>query len=333
MDIRYKEKLEALTRVFDNNYKITNLYATYLERFPEAINAEMVTALTEDSDISEKEAIVAILSELFALDFSRREDRELIKDYISRSVRVLDKERYTENPYAKNLKIPPIKDGSWELRYERYPAYRAVICDDMIADDDFVEVPPLGFFKEDFEFLAVLEEGNEWMTLTPVDLDTCTEAIDRAKGRVITFGLGLGYYAYMVSEKECVQKITVVEKSKEVIELFKKHILPRFPHKEKVEIICADAFEFAEREMPKRKFDLAFVDTWRDASDGAPMYRRMKALEELNKGTSFMYWIEGFLVSRLRAERFEELLSAVENQKDGAPQSYEEFTEQLSNLK
>ena len=63
------------------------------------------------------------------------------------------------------------------------------------------------------------------MTLTPVDLDTSVDAIRAAFGRVVTFGLGLGYYAYMVSEKAEVESITVVEKSEEIIKLFKKHIL------------------------------------------------------------------------------------------------------------
>ena len=73
------------------------------------------------------------------------------------------------------------------------------------------------------------------------------------------------------------------------------------PNRHKIKIVNADAFEYAEGVMPLEKFDLAFVDTWRDASDGAPMYEKMKALESLSPDTKFMYWIENFLVSRLRA--------------------------------
>ena len=167
------------------------------------------------------------------------------------------------------------------------------------------------------------------MTLTPVDLDTCTEAIEAAHGKVVTFGLGLGYYAYMVSEKEIVESITVVEKSAEVIELFKKHILPQFPNKDKVKIVESDAFEYAEKQMPAENFDLAFVDTWRDASDGAPMYEKMKALEHLSKNTKFLYWIENFLVSRLRAIKFEELCERVER---GEQISYPDILAQLENI-
>lgn len=332
MNIIDKERLERLTEIFDKNYKITALYAQYLERYPDIITKDMIDALTEDGGTTKEEAIVAILSEIFALDFEKAEDRALIMNYIRRSVRLLDAEKYRNNPYYKNIKIYDVKDGDWELRLESYPAYRGVIANDMLIQSDYTEIPPLGFFTEDFSFPALLEGGNEWMTLTPVDLDTSDEAINAAHGRVVTFGLGLGYYAYMVSEKEEVEEITVIEKSSAVIDLFKKHILPQFPNKDKVRIICSDAFEYAEFEMPKEKYDVAFVDTWRDASDGAPMYKRMKPLEKLNTGTEFIYWIESFLISRLRAIKFEELYSRVESSAPNAPKTFDEFLRELNDI-
>ena len=82
------------------------------------------------------------------------------------------------------------------------------------------------------------------------------------------------------------------------------------PNAHKIKIVNADAFEYAEKVMPGEHFDLAFVDTWRDASDGAPMYERMKKLEHLSPNTRFTYWIESFLISRLRALKFAELMNA-----------------------
>ena len=134
----------------------------------------------------------------------------------------------------------------------------------------------------------------------------------------------------MVSEKESVEEIVVVEKSADVIRLFKKHILPQFPNKHKVRIVECDAFEYAERVMPSEHFDVAFVDTWRDASDGIPMYRRMKKLEKLNTGTHFLYWIENFLISRARAERYVEICEALESGAKDAPESYGEIIELLT---
>ena len=328
MTLRDKEKLKRLEKTFELNFKITRLFSNYLEYYNEIITSEMMSALCADGDIDEKDGIVAILCQIFGLNIDgSAEERTLIRDYVTPSVRIMDANRYRQNPYYRNIKIPNTKVGKWELKLEKYPAYRGVVAADMILCDNSREIPPLGFFKEDFEFPAVLEDGNEWMTLTPVDLDTSDDAIDRAHGKVVTFGLGLGYYAYMVSEKENVESITVIEKSADVIALFKEHILPQFSHPEKVRIINADAFEYAEFDMPPEHYDVAFVDTWRDASDGAPMYERMKKLEHLSPDTEFIYWIENFLISRLRALRFAEILDRIDG---GEDIDYDEIEKRLT---
>lgn len=324
-----REKIELLRDTFRLNYELTRLYASYLEKCPELITREMVEMLLEDGELSREQAIIGLLSEAFGIDVDRGStDRRVIRDYLTPSVRILDKERYTSNPYYQNIKLDNVKNGNWEIKKEKYPAYRAVIAHDMMFFPFYREVPPLGFFTEDFEFPAVLEDSNEWMTLTPVDLDTCEDAIREARGKVVTFGLGLGYYAYMVSEKEDVESLTIVEISDKVIELFETYILPQFPHKEKIRIVKSDAFLYAEKVMPKENFDLAFVDTWRDASDGAPMYEKMKRLEKYSPNTRFMYWIENFLISRLRSLKYEELCRRVDN---GEDISYREFCHALDN--
>ena len=320
-----KMRFDRLCNVFDNNFKVTRLYAELLERYPEIITSEMVDTLTEDGSITKEEAIVGLLSEIFALNFDKGEDRRLILDYLTPSVRLLHKEKYENNPYYKNIKLENLKDGNWEIKIEEYKPYQAVIAGDMIIEDDFREIPPLGFFTDNFRFPAILEGGNEWMTLTPVDLDTCEEAIEAARGKVVTFGLGLGYYAYMASKKEDVDSVTVVELSEDVIRLFKTHILPQMPNRHKIKIVNCDAFEYAEKIMPSENFDVAFVDTWRDASDGAPMYEKMRELEKYSKNTKFLYWIENFLRSRLRALKFALL---TENE----PNNFEEFKKSIEKI-
>lgn len=324
-------KLERLKETFINNFKITRMYAEYLERYPEIITEDMINTLTEDGDISKEEAIVALLSEIFALDFDNKDDRVIIRDYLIPSVRILDAKKYENDPYYKNIKLDEIKDGSWEIRKESYLPYRGVICHDMMLSDGYREVPPLGFFTEKFSFPAILENGNEWMTLTPVDLDTCEDAISEARGRVVTFGLGLGYYAYMAAMKEEVESVTVVELSADVIRLFQEHILPKMPCRDKIKIVNMDAFKYAEEVMPNENFDLAFVDTWRDASDGAPMYRRMKSLEHLSPNTKFMYWIENFLISRVRAENFSDMIEKIESG-DYIPESFSEIIDKINRI-
>ncbi len=327
MTLKDKELLDRLDETFELNFQLTRLYKSYLERCPEIITKELVDELCADGTVSKKDGLVALLSEIFGVDAERSvRDRIFIRDYIAPSVRLLDAERYINDPYYQNVKIKNVRDGKWELRWESYAPYRGVISGDMAISDDMREYAPLGFFTEKFDFPAVLEDKNEWMTLTPVDMDTCQDAIARARGKVVTFGLGLGYFAYMAANKDEVDEVTVVELSKDVIALFKKHVFPYFPFPQKIKIVNEDAFVYAERQMPRERFDFAFVDTWRDASDGAPMYRRMKALEHLSPGTEFSYWIENFLISRLRAEKYVEIRQKLDT---GADLSYSDVINEL----
>ena len=331
MNISDRDKLARLSAVFSRNFRVTRMYAEYLERYPELIKREMIDELTEGTDITKKEALQALLAEIFALDDARGgDDRIIIREYLNESVMLLDAKKYTSNPYYRYIAPEDVRSGDWEIRWEYYPPYRAAIGSDMIIKDDFTEIPPLCFFDEGFRFPAVLEGGNEWMTLTPVDVDTVEEAINDARGKVVTFGLGLGYYTFMVSEKPEVESITVVEKSEKVIKLFNTYILPKFKNRQKVRIVCDDAFAYAKEKMPKENYDYAFVDTWRDASDGLPMYERMKRLEKLSPSTRFSYWIENFLISRKRALNYSSLMEKLDTGAPDAPKSYEEFIRRLT---
>ena len=309
--LSYREyrKLTRLREIFDDNYAFTHLLALYLNSYPELVSAQMVDALCEDGAFSREEAIVGILTEAF-LPNSLEDvaERTLARAYLPRSVKLLDATPYREDAYSRAMAgVVDTCFGNWEIKNELYAPYRAIVRCEVEMTEEHREIVPLGFFAEPFPFLAVLEGGNEWMTLTPVDMDTSTEAIEAARGRVITFGLGLGYFAFHASEKNEVSEVVIVERSAEVIRLFREVLLPNFPHKEKITIIEADAFRYAEEQMPKEHFDFAFVDTWRDVSDGLPMYLRMKKAEKKNPDTHFLYWIEDFILSHLRSLVFEEI--------------------------
>ena len=109
MGYRDTEKIERLRRIFDDNYRVTRLYAAYLEGCPELISEDMINTLCEDGEISREDAVVAILSEAFGLDYEALDDRRIIREYITPAIRIFDKSRYTENPYCKNIKIKDIR--------------------------------------------------------------------------------------------------------------------------------------------------------------------------------------------------------------------------------
>ena len=121
--------------------------------------------------------------------------------------------------------------------------------------------------------------------------------IAEAHGKVLTYGLGLGYYAYMVSEKSEVESVTVIECDDDAINLFKHHILPQFPNATKIKIIKCDAFEFALSDKATA-YDCVFADIWHDPSDGLEPYVFLKALEK--PGVRYSYWIENTLKCYLK---------------------------------
>jgi hypothetical protein len=220
-------------------------------------------------------------------------DRELWENYSPLMLHHLDINQFTADPYYSAVRISNGKtSGDWELREDTLPPYAAFVCNDPITLPDGRIIPQIGFFHEEFKYLSVLQGGREWMTLMPNEIVTQRLPVEKACGRVATYGLGLGYFAYMCAMKENVQSVTVVERDENVIKLFNDILLPLFPHPEKIQIISADAFEFAEKEAPKYDFDYIFADIWHDPSDGVEAYKRFKELEHLCPKTKFDYWVE-----------------------------------------
>ena len=121
--------------------------------------------------------------------------------------------------------------------------------------------------------------------------------LGRASGNVLTYGLGLGYFAFHASGKDTVTRVDVVERDEKVIELFEKYLLPQFPHSGKIRVICADALDFARERAAG--YDYIFADIWHDPSDGVPLYRRLKEYESCAPGARFDYWCEDTIIHYL----------------------------------
>ncbi|MGF7047650.1 hypothetical protein J2T13_002155 [Paenibacillus sp. DS2015] len=279
-------------KIKEDNYKVFALLSNYLNNAPDFINKEKIVEIVQ-SGVSSEYAFVVILAAAFGLDIvDQADDKDLFNKYFSNMVHKLDADEYYDNSYYKNIKIPTIKIGNSELKYEKYKPFEGFVCHDIIRTEEGRQIPQIGFFETEFMFPAVLENDRIWMTITPNEIETMKEAVDQAFGNVLTFGLGLGYYAYMISEKENVESITVVEMNEDVIDLFNKYVLPQFQNAHKIKIIKTDAFEYAQKHMSRGKYDFVFTDLWHDVSDGIDMYLKMKKFEKQSPDTVFTYWIE-----------------------------------------
>jgi spermidine synthase len=114
---------------------------------------------------------------------------------------------------------------------------------------------------------------------------------DKAEGRCLVLGLGLGYYPYIISQSDKVKSITIVELNEKIIILFEKYILPQFEHKEKIRIVHADAIEYM-KSVERDEYDFCYADIWEGQVDGAPLYLQIKKNESRLPYTRFAYWIE-----------------------------------------
>lgn len=306
----------SLSATFAANHRILTLYARYLNENPTLVTKELIEELTGACAVSPAEAFAAILSAAFDLDEEGSEaDARLFHEYIAPSVFLCDPSRYQSDPYFRNIRVPEKKRDTWSLTHATYAPYEGFVCGHFgKGRAPFCEIPPIGFFAERFSFPAVKEGGQEWMAIKPNEIETMRAPLAGAHGRVLTYGLGLGYFTYMAAACERVSSVTVVERDEAVISLFRDEILPQFSHPEKVRILQADALDYAETEAKATDYDFVFADLWHDTGDGLPLYLRLKRAERTDRRTAYAYWIEDQLLSALRALIFEGLASG-----EGAP--------------
>lgn len=294
-----KEPLTRILETAENNLRALELFSSYLHICPRFVKAEDIRSLTEcgvDTETAQRLLVAAACG----LDGETQPRDQMMEDqYFRYAIHQLDAAECRKDPYYQTIRLPEIKRGKWKMGYKTIEAYELFTSDDLRVLPDGREIPQVGFFTEDFRAPVVEENGREWMTVTPSEINTMTADIKAAYGKTAVFGLGLGYYAFMVSEKAEVTEVVVVERDPEVIALFREWILPQFPHKDKITVVEADAYAYAET-MGDQHFDCAYVDIWHDVLDGVEMYLKMKRLEKHSPATRFLYWIEPSMLAWLR---------------------------------
>ncbi|MGI9377963.1 MAG: hypothetical protein ACR2PC_18045 [Tsuneonella suprasediminis] len=126
--------------------------------------------------------------------------------------------------------------------------------------------------------MPILTRGKDvWMSICPMEVESQWIGIDNAGAHTVICGLGIGWAAAMATFHPKVDRITVLERDPEVIEINRRlGLFERLPDGlgNKVEIVEADAFEW----KPDGPVDLLMPDIWLDmVSDGrAEETRRMQ---------------------------------------------------------
>lgn len=218
---------------------------------------------------------------------------------------------FNENPYIKNIDFRESKLGDYELRYNEYMPYELMIYNiPKRIDKIHIDIPRVGCFTEKFKYPAIGQSSiqSTWMSVSPNEVFTMEKAINNAKGKVLTLGCGIGYFAYMASLKEEVESVTIVELEQNVIDLFKTFILPQFENKDKITIIKADAIEYMSN-IKDGEFDYCFADIWIGINDIVPYFAIKEIGRKLQK-TKIDYWIEESFANLLSGYIWIEILES-----------------------
>jgi hypothetical protein len=98
---------------------------------------------------------------------------------------------------------------------------------------------------------------NPWMSITPMELMTQRPGIRFAKGHVVIAGLGLGWMLVEVLKKKSVKKVTLVERSQELVDWIMPAIAPMIRNLGKdMDTVVEDAYVA----VPKLTADVALID-------------------------------------------------------------------------
>lgn len=282
-----------MSDIHQDNETILARLSGYLCADARAITPEALAEMTA-LGLSDVEAYMHLLAAWLELP------APLWRRYLPRMLRRLDPADYLTDPCLQAIRHTAGTVGPIALGEDRYAPCELFVADDFVTDGDGRVYPQLGWFREEFRFPALMERGRIWMTVTPNEINTIRPCAQAVHGRVLAYGLGLGYFVFHALLNPRVTGVTVVERSGDMIDLFRRCLLPCFPRQADLRIVQADAFDYAARTAPGEGYDCVFTDLWHDAGDGLPLYRRMKALEV--PGPRYFYWIEKTLRAYLPQE-------------------------------
>lgn len=198
-----------------------------------------------------------------------------------------------DNPYIKNIHIDNWLVGNVYLtNLDKHEAY-TVNAYEMRSRDpkSLTTIFSYFYFPETIHYpsLGTIFPDSKWMGVEPSEISSFAPFIKEAHGKILVMGCGLGYLAYMLSIKDNVDKVTIVELDPKVKLMFETYLKPQM--NSKIEIIEADALEFLDVEDISQ-YDYCSVDIWYGAMDLFEIYPRLLLLEQKHKRTKFHYWLE-----------------------------------------
>ena len=231
------------------------------------------------------------------------EHRIAIVTSMFNNIKIFDKEYFNKIKYFNTVKVGQHYDGSiYQLDNTEYSPGDCINYGiGEYSNIGILDAVMCGVFFDSFKLPVLAREDNQvYMSITPNEIETMRDSIAAAHGKVLNYGLGLGYWAYEVASKSNVESVTIVELNQDIINLFNTYIAPQFEPEvlSKINIIQGDAVEY-HRNLADGVYDYCFIDTWFNAYEGMDMYLNFKEQEQKFKNMQVSYWIEEDFLSML----------------------------------
>ena len=283
-----KTKIDEIIRINQINTWIAGLF-NEVNSYTDFFSKDKIDYFIKKGH-SEAEAMTAIICGEFNLERDEELDA-ILTEFVSERIKCLEAKEYLNNEYATRIKATG-RYKQYALRMIDYEPYQTFAYDEISVTKDYKEYSAIGYFKKPFSYLALCEGNNIWMSLNPNEIETMKPFIDKGQGNVLVLGLGMGYVPFMMSLKDEVKHITIIEKDQNIINLFNNLLFTHFVNKNKITIIKDDAIKYVSK---NNKYDYIFADLWHTPEDGLDLYIELK---RINKDIDC--WLETSLIAMLR---------------------------------
>ena len=288
-DKNLKNKINEVIRNNQINTWIAELF-NEVNSYTDFFSEEKIDSYVKQG-LSEPEAFVNIMYDEFNFDKNDEETNGITDEYCVKRIKCLEPKEYLNNKYVQTIKATG-RYKQYSLRKITYEPYQTFAYDEISVTKDYKEYSAIGYFKKPFSYLALCEGNNIWMSLNPNEIETMKPFINKGHGNVLVLGLGMGYVPFMMSLKDEVKHITIIEKDQNIINLFNNLLFPHFINKNKITIIKDDAIKYVSK---NNKYDYIFADLWHTPEDGLDLYIELK---RINKDIDC--WLETSLIAMLR---------------------------------
>jgi len=165
--------------------------------------------------------------------------------------------------FISPLHIPEGKSHEYRIERILHPAGEPIT---VVSMRDFIFTGRKALkvcYNEPVPITILKDKDGIWMTDVPAEQASAHNALRKCKGRVLVGGLGLGYFAKKIQEKNNVTSVIIIEISKDVINLVWKHLKldKRFI------IVCMDIKKYLKAYTSNRRFDWVYLDVWHADSE------------------------------------------------------------------